>query len=269
MSTSTSTAKLSKLHLRQPNDFDGSASKASAWIDSVQIYLLINNMIYDTDPKKIPFTLSFMKEGSATTWASTIAKQALVKIPADFGSWANFLTDFNTSFIYADVKNKAIAWLTTTTVNKTLQLRDYISQFKNNTALSEINNDDTLINFFSQGIPTSLMRRIYSMDTVPTTIQGWYTRAIHFKTQWEKANTVTTCKPYNPYPTQKNHNHSKPTPDTYAMDVYYITFQTSYINPKSIDSYLSGICNQLESHFPNVWNVHESPMVFWALKDTK
>ena len=63
------------------------------------------------------------------------------------------------------------------------------------------------------------MRRIYSMDTVPTTIQGWYTRAIHFKTQWEKVNAVAAHKPYNPYPTQKNHNHSKPTPDPYAMDV--------------------------------------------------
>ena len=90
-----------------------------------------------------------MKEGSTATWASTIAKQALAKAPADFGNWGDFLTDFRMSFIHADVKNEAIAWLTNTTVNKTLQLRDYISQFKNNAALGEINNDDTLINFFS------------------------------------------------------------------------------------------------------------------------
>ena len=83
-----------------------------------------------------------MKEGSAATWASTFAKQALAKSPADFGSWGDFLTDFRTLFIHADVKNKVIAWLSTTIVKGNLQLRDYISQFKNNTVLSEINNDD-------------------------------------------------------------------------------------------------------------------------------
>ena len=212
------TAKLSELCLRWPDNFNGSASKASAWIDSVQVYLLINNTIYDTDQKKITFTLSFMKEGSASTWASTATKHALAKTPADCRTWGTFLADFKTLCVHADVKNEAIAWLTTTTIAKNLQLGDYISQFKNNAALSEINNDDALINFFSQGIPASLMRRIYSMDTIPTTMQEWYTRAIHFKTQWDKADTVTSCKPYNPYPTQKNHN-SKPTPDPYAMDV--------------------------------------------------
>ena len=40
---------------------------------------------------------------------------------------------------------------------------------------------------------------------------------------------------------------------------YYITFQSSYINPKSVDSYLSSICNQLELHFPTIQNVHKYP----------
>ena len=51
--------------------------------------------------------------------------------------------------------------------------------------------------------------------------------------------------------------------------VYYVTFQSSHINPKSINSYLSGICNQLELHFPDVQNICKSPMVSWALKGTK
>ena len=51
--------------------------------------------------------------------------------------------------------------------------------------------------------------------------------------------------------------------------MYYVTFQSSYINPKSVDSYLSGICNQLESHFPDVQNVRKSLMVSQALKDAK
>ena len=36
---------------------------------------------------------------------------------------------------------------------------------------------------------------------------------------------------------------------------YYVTSQSLHIDLKSVDSYLSGICNQLKSHFPEVWNV--------------
>ena len=64
------------------------------------------------------------------------------------------------------------------------------------------------------------MNRIYGMDTVPTTINEWYTRAVHFKTQWDRADAIASKKPYNPYPVQRNHtNHQSPKVNPYAMDV--------------------------------------------------
>ena len=174
--------------------------------------------------KKITFALSFMKEGSAAIWASTITKKALALTIPTLGTWTAFLADFQTSFIHIDVKNVAIAWLTTTSVTKNLPLRDYISQFKNLVALSKITHEDTLINFSSRGIPAPLMKQIYSMDTVPTKIDKWYTHAIHFKTQWDRADAIASRKPYNPHPVQRNHhqnhtNHQSPKVDPYAMDV--------------------------------------------------
>jgi hypothetical protein len=40
-----------------------------------------------------------------------------------------------------------------------------------------------------------------------------------------------------------------PTPDTLS---FYVVFLSSHINPKSVNSYLSGICRQLEPFFPEV-----------------
>src|ERR1700723_3816898 len=40
-----------------------------------------------------------------------------------------------------------------------------------------------------------------------------------------------------------------PTPETLS---YYVTFQCSHINPKSVESYLSGIRNNLEPFFPDI-----------------
>ena len=123
----TTTARVSKLHLGRLDNFDRSSSKASAWMDSIRIYLMINNAIYNADSKNIAFALSFMKEGSATIWASTFTKKALALTPPSLGTWAAFQADFKTSFIHVNVKNEAIAWLTTTSVTKNLPLGDYKS----------------------------------------------------------------------------------------------------------------------------------------------
>ena len=40
-----------------------------------------------------------------------------------------------------------------------------------------------------------------------------------------------------------------PTPETLSL---YVTYQSTFINPKSVDSYLSSIANQMESFFPEV-----------------
>lgn len=163
-----------------------------------------------------------MKEGSTATWAFTTTKKTLTHAPPNFGNWDELYSNFITSPIHIDVKNEAITWLTTTFVSKTLPLNDYISQFKNQVTLNEINNKDALINLFSRGIPIALMRRIYAMDTIPTTIDKCYKHTIHFKIQWDRADAIAHKCPYNPYPTQKSHmqNHqTQPKVNLYTMDV--------------------------------------------------
>ena len=102
-----------------------------------------------------------------------------------------------------------------------IPLGDYISQFKNQVAISEITHKDTLINFFSRGIPPALMKRIYGMDTVPTKIEDWYIRATQFKTQWERADMVAKRRNYTPFTQPKTNTPSQSTPkqDPYAMDI--------------------------------------------------
>ena len=46
----------------------------------------------------------------------------------------------------------------------------------------------------------------------------------------------------------------KPTPDTLS---FFTVFTCHHIRPKSVDSYLSGICQQLEPDFPSVRDVHK------------
>ena len=98
---------------------------------------------------------------------------------------------------------------------------EYISTFQNNVALATITDHNVLIGYFSAGIPSSLMKRIMSMDMVPSKVEEWYLKAIHFRTQWERAKEIAQR---NRQPTKGTyHSFSQPTPsktrDPDAMDV--------------------------------------------------
>jgi hypothetical protein len=57
-----------------------------------------------------------------------------------------------------------------------------------------------------------------------------------------------------------------PTPETLS---YYVAYQSSFINPNSVDSYLSGICNQLEAFYPNIRKNRSSIIVSRTLAGAK
>jgi hypothetical protein len=54
-----------------------------------------------------------------------------------------------------------------------------------------------------------------------------------------------------------------PTPDTIS---FYTVFMSHHIDPKSVSSYLSGICQQLEPYFPNIRSSRHSALVERTLK---
>ena len=47
-----------------------------------------------------------------------------------------------------------------------------------------------------------------------------------------------------------------PTPETLSL---YVTYQSTFINPKSVDSYLSGIVNQMETFFSMLEKIVTAP----------
>ena len=245
-STISAAQKTQELKLGQPPSFDGTPEKARGWFNNVQLYLLVNKDIYNDDDRKIAYALSFMKEGSAALWSLTETEAALKRNPLNFGTWQNFLNKFSASFILENTKDQAIAWMTTTKVDKKTPLMDYISQFKNNAALSEINNEDVLINFYSRGIPSFLMRRIYGMDTVPNTINKWYQATLRFQHVQEKTNEIARGK-MNPFYQNhhRNNDHKKKDPD--AMDVDSIQEWT----PEKKKRYENQLCFKCEKpgHF--------------------
>jgi hypothetical protein len=55
----------------------------------------------------------------------------------------------------------------------------------------------------------------------------------------------------------------EPTPDTLS---FFVVFMSHHIEPRSVSSYLSGICQQLEPYFENVRRARHSPLVEKTMK---
>ena len=63
----TTTAKPIKLQIGTPEAYDGSFETSRQWLNAIQLYLLVNEDIYNNNDKKIVFILSYMTKGSALT----------------------------------------------------------------------------------------------------------------------------------------------------------------------------------------------------------
>ena len=94
---SAASTKITEIRIRCPDEYDGKAETAQAWLDSVRLYLLINHALYYDDDRKIAFALSYMKKGSAAIWAEVCRQQGLATL--SFGTFAQFQQDFETTFV--------------------------------------------------------------------------------------------------------------------------------------------------------------------------
>ena len=222
---SAASMKITEICIGCPDEYDGKAETAQAWLDSVRLYLLINHALYYDDDRKIAFALSYMKKGSTAIWAEVRRQQGLATL--SFGTFAQFQQDFETTFVDTNAAREAMNWLSTTRINAGEQLQEYINTFKLNVVCAkydETKDAATLISYFSAGLPTWIMHRIQAMDTVPTTLALWYEKAAHFRLQKEIARKIALMHHGNVPPPPRTNQYSRapnsrPPRDPNAMDI--------------------------------------------------
>jgi len=63
--------------------------------------------------------------------------------------------------------------------------------------------------------------------------------------------------------------HKFPLTPTLHTLAFYTVYMSHYINPRSVECYLSGICHSLEAHYPEIRESRRHPLVLKALKGCK
>jgi hypothetical protein len=94
----TTTAKEVKLHA--PTNFHGARELTTKFLQEVEMYIHANMEIYNTEEKKVLFTLSFMNGGVAGSWKQ--GKTAVYLKARDFGTFDKFKQAVRTAFTPID-----------------------------------------------------------------------------------------------------------------------------------------------------------------------
>jgi hypothetical protein len=175
-----------EIRLNLPKVFDGNRENLTPFLQDCQVYLTLNDHIYDTDEKKIAFFLSFLTEGVAKVWKEGYL---LDKLGKGFGSLTTFKKLLQDTFSASDVEGDARAKLRQLKQGKDTA-DEYVSQFRILAGRSKIKEDSSLIEYFMEGLNNGILQKIFTLEKMPTTIDKWYELASRFDAQHRRVQEI-------------------------------------------------------------------------------
>jgi hypothetical protein len=96
-----------------PNDFDGERTKGRSFLNSVKWYLRSRGHEFRNLDHMVSWTLSFMKEGRALTFANQITRQVDKQGILPYTTWSEFWAELEKRFLPIDESEEAINVLET------------------------------------------------------------------------------------------------------------------------------------------------------------
>jgi len=158
----TSTPAMSReVKIRPPTDFTGDRTQTKRFLQGVDLFIKVNPDTYDTDEKKVALALSFMTEGKDAVKAA---------------------------FDPINEQGEAVAQLKL--LKQDGPVDDYVARFRIISPKTGITDQRALLEYFYDGLDPKLLERIYTKDTPPTTLEGWYTAAATLDTQMRRVQNL-------------------------------------------------------------------------------
>ena len=168
------TTKVSEIKLNQPKPFNGKQEDLKKFLQDTNLYLLVNSKVYDTDIKKIVFTLSFMNKGDVASWKEQLLEDAMAISPFNLGTWAQFKTNLTDMFKPYDAPGDAREEMKTIRMgNSTIE--EHIAWFKMLVTMLDLKDKSpVVVDYFRESLSIPLQRKILNLENLPKTLKEWY-----------------------------------------------------------------------------------------------
>src|SRR6202048_1068285 len=163
-----------KIKVAEPEAFDGSASKFRDWHRQLLIYIRGCRITDDDD--KILLTLSYMKSGTATAWATRFFDSTVTN--DNFGSWNQFEDQLKATFEDKTQGRRARERLENFRQGSR-NIDDYVSRFQ---ALAQDANlhghDAELIRLLKRNVDANIIDSIYASGRIPVDFDLYEERVV-------------------------------------------------------------------------------------------
>ena len=223
----------------RPEPFSGDRTRVKRFIQQCQLYLAINDDVYDNEGLKIGFILSLMTKGEASDWAEQFLEACINPHTRalEFPTYDEFLTKLHADFKQEDeVRDAANKLKTLRQGNRTAE--ELVTEFRLLIGKAGFRGDNErdhyhLIEKFQEALHPRLTLKILHAEEVPDTIEGWYKKAIRYDLNRRRAAELYSGKKQKETPKpyvgkegyKKKWNFERPARDPNAMDVDRMTVE--------------------------------------------
>ena len=91
----------------KPLIYNGSLTTYASWRRLISLYMTVNQTKFHDDNTKIACALSYMTEGTASTWAQAFFEEKNATGTFAPGTWADFTTRLDSTFKDINLQKKA------------------------------------------------------------------------------------------------------------------------------------------------------------------
>jgi hypothetical protein len=164
---------LPTIKVAKPDPFDGNSKKVLDFIHQCNLYLSSqpDNL---PERRKVLFALSYMSSGAALSWGERRLRD-LVAANFQGVTWATFEAELRSTF--GDIDRSTIAKTELEKIKQGSLTADAYNVDFNKWRFDTGYNDDALITFYKKGLNVPLLKDVYKIRPLPTTIDAWMTSA--------------------------------------------------------------------------------------------
>ena len=192
--TPKTSMKEAKFNVLKP--FSGKRGDLKKFLRTCRMYLQTNSEMYNTDERKVVFTLSFMTEGDAANWKDQwldeLEEEATKKKSSklDFGNYEDFLDLLKKDFTEYDAPGDALDEMKTLRYDPKTSINDHISRFKGLMTRTGMKESLSIIDMFRETLPVNLQRKVMLLDVPPTKLEEWYKLASRVDNCYKKTQKM-------------------------------------------------------------------------------
>jgi hypothetical protein len=216
-----------EINIGKPFEFDGNRDISQRWLEMVFTYLDINEEIYNDDKRKIIFALSFMTKKSAATWASDFIEYSRTPHPTlptvrrGYGTWDDFLIDFNKTFDPIDSVGTAMAKLNN--LRQGDDLGEYLADFRSLCARAKITDFSAKKDYLFRGLKNGLLQKLCDSGEVPDNYEALIKKISNIDSAYHLLLAHKSRNNNRNSGNQRNSNfrprYNPPARDSNAMDI--------------------------------------------------